>query len=1074
MEATGLADREAGNVENDKDPSGADLYPTYPPDAVTLEEAVLAQWRAEDLFRRTLEHTAGAPEFVFFEGPPTANGRPGIHHVISRSFKDLICRHRTMRGHHVTRIAGWDTHGLPVEIEAEKKLGISGKRQIEEIGVARFNEVCRDSVFTYKEDWERLSERIGYWLDYSRAYVTFTTPYIESVWWIFKQLDAKGLLYRGYKSVPYCPRCGTALSSHEVAQGYEEVADPSLHFIAPVLGPDGQDDGRAFLVWTTTPWTLPSNVALALHPELTYAEVEHDGRRLILAEARVPAVFGEDARIARRYAAGELAGLRYRRPFDLVPVPAASADDAWQAVLEDFVTAEDGTGIVHLAPAFGADDYAAGQRHGLPMLRPVDDAGRFDEGLPLVGGRFVKEADAPLVDHLKARGLVFRYGLETHTYPHCWRCGSPLLYMARDSWFLRTTAVKDALVAHNRTVDWHPPETGANRFGEWLEGNIDWAISRERYWGTPLPVWVCDRDAAHTEVIGSLAELGERAGALPDDFDPHKPFIDDVAWPCSACEGTMRRTPEVIDVWFDSGAMPYAQWHYPFENESEFRRHYPADFICEAIDQTRGWFYSLLAIATMLGEEAPYRAVIVNDLVLDAEGRKMSKSKGNVVDPWTAIAAFGSDAIRWYYATVSQPWVPKRYDPDALAESARRTFDTLANSYRFFAMYANLEAWQPADEDPAPAERSATDRWILSRTATVAAEVNGALEAYDVTRAARAIGELVVADVSNWYVRRSRDRFYGSGDAADTRAAFRTLRDVLVDCARMLAPITPFHADWLHRALTGGESVHLVPFPTGEGGARDEALERGMDAVRTLSRLGRAARDSIRIKVRQPLRALDAVVPSGIALPEPLLEVLRAELNVKRVRFLQRAEELVTLRAQPNFRVLGKRFGPRTQQAAAAIRELPSDRLVAFRAGEPLEVEVEGEQHALTAEEVEVREEPRGDAVIASDGGFTVALDPTLDEALRLEGLARELVSRIQRLRRETGLAVSDRIRAGVFAADAEVTEAAERHREYIAGETLAAELRVGAEVEWTGELHDVELDGVAVRIGLERWTDSN
>ena len=1050
------------------------LYPEYPADPVTLEEEVLARWREEDLFHRTLERTADSPEFVFYEGPPTANGRPGIHHVISRSIKDLVCRHRTMRGHHITRIAGWDTHGLPVEIEAEKKLGISGKRQIEALGVARFNEVCRESVFTYKEDWERLSERIGYWLDYSRPYVTFTTPYIESVWSILKRIYERDLLYRGYKSVPYCPRCGTALSSHEVAQGYEEVTDPSLYFLAPVVDADGEEDGRAFVVWTTTPWTLPSNVGLALHPELTYVEVEHHGRRLILAEPRVEAVFGEGATVVGKHRASELKGIRYRRPFDLVTVPTESAERAWRTVLEDFVTAEDGTGIVHLAPAFGADDYASGQRHGLPMLRPVDDAGRFDEALPLVGGQFVKDADAVLVEDLEKRGLLFRHSLESHTYPHCWRCGSPLLYMARDSWFLRTTAVKDEMVALNRGIDWHPPETGSNRFGEWLEGNIDWAISRERYWGTPLPVWVCDADEAHLDVIGSMQELADRAGTLSPDFDPHKPYIDEPAWPCSRCDGTMRRTPEVIDVWFDSGSMPYAQWHYPFENEELFRRHFPADFICEAIDQTRGWFYSLLAISTMLGDGASYRAVLVNDLILDAEGLKMSKSRGNIVDPWTAIERFGADAIRWYFLTVSQPWVPKRFDPEALSESAHRTFDTLANTYAFFRLYANLEGWTASDADPPPSERGVMDRWILSRMASVAQRVDADLEAYELTRAIRSIGEFIIDDLSNWYVRRSRERFYGSGDDTDTRAAFRTLRDVLVTLARLLAPATPFTADWLHRALMAGESAHLAPFPRGRGdddAMEDPRLDRGMEAVRTLARLGRAARDSIKIRVRQPLRVLDAVVPSGADLSDALLEVLRAELNVKRVRFLQRAEELVTLRAQPNFRVLGKRFGADTQAAAAAIRALASERLEAFRSGDELSIEVEGERFAVSADEIEIREEPRGDRIVESDGGFTVALDPTIDEDLRLEGLARELVNRIQRLRRDAGFAVSDRIRIGIFA-DGPPRAAAERHGEFVASETLAIDLRVGSAAEsapYKAGIHEVDLDGEPARIGLER-----
>ena len=1038
-------------------------YPRYPDNATELEDGVLARWRSEKLFEQTLAATEGREEFVFYEGPPTANGRPGIHHVISRTIKDLVARYWTMKGRHVTRIAGWDTHGLPVEIEAEKRLGISGKREIERIGVARFNEVCRESVFTYKEDWERFSERIGYWLDYSKPYITFSTNYIESVWWILKQLSDKGLIYRGYKSVPYCPRCGTALSSHEVAQGYEDVSDPSIYFLAPWL----DDESRAFLVWTTTPWTLPSNIALAIHPDLTYAEVEHEGRKLILAEARVPSVFGEDAKIVRRYSANELVGRRYVRPFDLVGVPVS--ETAWRVYAEDFVTAEDGTGIVHLAPAFGTDDYNAGQRHGLPMLRPIDDAAKFLENVPLVGGQFVKDADEALVADLRKRGLVFRYSLEVHSYPHCWRCDSPLIYMARDSWYIRTTACKDTMIANNNQVDWHPPETGSGRFGEWLEGNIDWALSRERYWGTPLPAWVCSKDAAHIDFIGSLAELSAKTGGLPESFDPHKPFIDELSWKCQQCGGTMKRTPEVIDVWFDSGAMPYAQWHYPFENQEQFRRHFPAHFICEAIDQTRGWFYSLIAISSMLGDGPSFRAVVVNDMILDKEGLKMSKSRGNVVDPWEAIRAFGADAIRWYLLTVSQPWVPKRFDPDALAESAHRTFDTLANTYKFFQLYANLEQWSPSEADPPLAERNVLDRWIASRVAQLARDVRSDLDAYEITRAARAIGEFIVVDLSNWYVRRSRDRFYGSKDEASTRAAFRTLQDVLVVTARLLAPITPFLADWLHRALTP-ESVHLAPFPEAAQHI-DEPLLSGMDAVRVLSRLGRAARTTIGIKVRQPLRVMYAVTPRDVQLDQSLLEVVRDELNVKEIQFLQAAEELVSLTAVPNFRVIGKRFGGQTQQAAQAIRELDSARLLAFRKGGSLEIVVAGETVALTAEEVEIREQARGDLVVESDLGFTVALDPRIDNELRMEGIARELVSRIQRARRDAGLAVSDRIRLGVFSADSNVTSAAKRWSEYIAGETLAVALEVGTDISKQPEyavVLEAELDGLAVRIALE------
>ncbi len=1037
-------------------------YPPYPGSPTELEEAVLARWREESLFRRVQEATRDLPPFVFFEGPPTANGRPGIHHVLSRTLKDLGCRFHTMRGHHITRKAGWDTHGLPVEIEAERKLGISGKRQIEELGVAKFNQVCRDSVFTYKEDWERLSERIGYWLDYSDPYITFTPEYIESLWNILATLHENRLLYRGYKSVPYCPRCGTALSSHEVAQGYEDVSDPSIYFLCPWLD---DSEGRAFLVWTTTPWTLPSNVALALNPGLTYVEAEHEGRRLVLAEARAAAVLGEDVRIVRRYAARELEGVRYERPFDLVAAPAS--DTAWRVVLEDFVTAEDGTGIVHLAPAFGADDYAAGQRHDLPMLRPVDDAGHFTADVPLVGGQFVKDADEALVEDLKQRGLVFRYTHEVHTYPHCWRCSSPLLYMARDSWFLRTTAVRDTMLAHNARIGWHPPEMGSGRFGEWLAGNIDWAISRERYWGTPLPVWVCSENGDHIEVIGSYAQLAERAGALPPDFDPHKPGIDAFTWTCH-CGGTMRRTPEVIDAWFDSGSMPYAQWHWPFENDEAFRRHFPADFICEGVDQTRGWFYSLMAIAAMLGMGPAYRNVLVNDLVLDAEGLKMSKSRGNVVDPWDAIGRFGADGIRWYFLTASQPWVPKRFDPVAVGEAARRLFDTLGNTYVFYALYAGLEGFAPRNGDGVESSH-VLDRWLLSRLGGLARAVHADLLDYEVTRAARTIGDFVVDDLSNWYVRRSRDRFWGSGDAADTRAAFATLQRALTIVARLLAPLVPFHSDWLHRALTDGASVHLERYPGSQDGDvpdADEALEREMAAVRELARLGRAARDEVKIRVRQPLRTLHAVVPRGLYVRPELLDVLKAELNVKQVEFALGAESFVALTAQPNFRALGKRFGKRTPDVAERVRALPADALARFMSGGELAIDLDGEHIVLGADEVEVRQSSRGELVVQSDGGYTVALDPVLDDELRLEGLARELVNRIQRLRRDAGLAVSDRIDLAIDASGA-LEEAARRHADAIAREVLA----VSFEVDGAGRdgWEEIEVEGTRARVSLLR-----
>ncbi|MEX2466733.1 MAG: isoleucine--tRNA ligase [Gemmatimonadota bacterium] len=1044
-------------------------YPELPSTLLEIEEESLRRWRDEDLFLRTLEANADGEPFVFYEGPPTANGRPGIHHIISRTIKDLVCRYRSMEGRSVTRIAGWDTHGLPVEIEAEKKLGISGKPEIEALGIARFNEVCQDSVFTYKEEWERLSERIAYWLEYWRPYVTFHTDYIESVWWILKKFADDGLLYRGHKSVPYCPRCGTTLSSHEVSLGYKDVEDPSLTFVAEVVGADGAPDpeGRAFLAWTTTPWTVPSNTGLAVHPDLVYAEVPRDGRRYIVARDRVEALFGEDAEVARTYKGAELGGVRYRRPLDLVPEP-DDRGNGWTVVLEDFVSAEDGTGIVHMAPAFGADDYAAGQRHDLPMLNPIDEAGRFVAEVELVAGQFVKDADPALVEELRNRNLLFDIGRMTHSYPHCWRCDSPLLYVARHSWFAATSTLRDKLLENNDQVSWHPPEVGENRFGEWLRGNIDWALSRDRYWGTPIPVWVCDEEETHVHWIGSLADLEAAAGTLPEDFDPHRPFIDELTWRCSVCSGTMRRTPEVVDVWFDSGAMPYAQWHYPFENEDEFERHFPADFICEGLDQTRGWFYSLMAISTLLGRGPAYKNVVVNDLILDAEGQKMSKSKGNVVNPWDAIQDHGSDALRWYFITSSNPWVPKRYDPAGVSEAARKFFDTLFNTYRFFTLYAEVEDWSPSDADPAPDERPLLDRWLLSRLDTLVAEVERELEAYQLTRAYRALGDFVVEDLSNWYVRRNRARFWGNADEPDMRAAFRTLWEALRTVSLLAAPCVPFAADWLHRALSDG-SVHLQRFPKVTGRS-DTRLEADMDAARTLVSLGRAAREEVRIRVRQPLRGMEAVVPGGRSLSGEVLDVVRDELNVKDVHFLTTAEGLVTLEAKPNYRALGNRFGKQTNDAANAIRALDQERILAYQRGDAVEIEIAGERHALLEGDLDVLQEATGDLVVKGEGGFTVALDPVLDDELRAEGVARELINRIQRLRKDAGLEITDRIELGIAGPEA-IRAAAGAHRDFIGGETLA--LDVALLDEATGERNgfphalEVDIDGTPAWIAL-------
>ena len=1039
-------------------------YPSPPASRRELEESVLATWRSEGTFRQSLAATADGDSFVFYEGPPTANGRPGVHHIIGRAIKDLVCRYQTMRGRHVTRVAGWDTHGLPVEIEAQKRLGIEEKREIEELGIAWFNERCRESVFTYKEEWERFSERIGYWLDYSRPYVTFHAEYVESVWWILKELAARGLIYRGLKVVPWCPRDQTVLSSHELALGYRDVDDPSLWILLELL--DGS--GRHALVWTTTPWTLVANAALAVNPAVEYVEVEHEGKRVVVAAKRASELFGDGA--ARRpVGADELIGARYRRPFELVD-RASVRGRAWEMVAADFVSDEEGSGIVHVAPAYGPDDHRLGEELGLAVIEPLGPDGAFGPDLPLVGNAFFKDADGPLVEDLGARGLVFRSTRASHSYPHCWRCDAQLVYMARRSWFARTSSLVEELLENNERIAWHPPEVGAGRFGEWLKGNVDWALSRERYWGTPLPVWVSEDDPEHVEWIGSVAELAERAGGLPDDFDPHRPFIDEVTWRCPETGATMRRTPEVLDVWFDSGAMPWAQWHYPFENRERFERHYPADFICEAVDQTRGWFHSLHAISTMLGEGPAFRSVIVNDMILDAEGRKMSKSRGNTVDPWDAIAEHGADAIRWYMVTVSNPWLPTRFDPAAVRDSSAKFFDTLLNIYKFFALYANLEKWSPARDGGRPVERPALDRWLLSRLSGVVAKVRIELDGYNPTSAYRAVADLVDGELSNWYVRRSRPRFWGNTGAEDANAAFATLHEALRVVALLIAPVTPFVSEWLHRALVGGSS-HTEAFPSPELAPRDPGLESEMADVRVLSTLARAAREEVRIRVRQPLGRIVAVVPGSPPGAEAR-ELLADEINVKRIDFAFSSGGLVNLVARPVFRRLGQRFGRLTPEAAERIRALDRVRLEAVRRGERVSIAVGGTLELVGGDEVEVVEEARAGWVVRSEGGYAVALDPALDDRLRREGLARELVNRIQRLRRDSGLDVTDRIGLLVGGA-AEVRAAARDHEEAIRRETLATSVAVGepggARWEFSTE---TEVDGAAVLIAISRRAD--
>ncbi|MGZ8392700.1 MAG: isoleucine--tRNA ligase, partial [Gemmatimonadales bacterium] len=927
-------------------------------------------------------------------------------------------------------------------------------------------------VFKYQAEWENLSDRIGYWLDYEHPYVTLSNDYIESVWWLLQRLHQRELLYRGHRVLPYCPRCGTVLSSHELALGYENVTTNSVYVTFPL-----QDDTkRQLLVWTTTPWTLLSNVAVAVNPDLEYGEDQVGDRGIILATERSSLPSSSQAGApsfselgaARTFKGRELIGLRYQRPLEVVPLPEDRASRL--VVAADFVTAGDGSGLVHLAPAFGADDYQAGVEHGLALVRPVGTDGTLTgTSWPEIDGRLVtaRETNDLIVQRLKREGRWHLTVPYEHSYPHCWRCSSPLIYYARDSWFVRTSSVKERMSELNRQVDWHPPEVGAGRFGEWLENNVDWALSRDRYWGTPLPVWVCDDDPSHVEVIGSYAELSKRWGReLPGDFDPHKPFIDQYTWACH-CGGLMRRAPEVIDTWFDSGSMPYAQWHYPFEHQEEFVRHFPADFICEGLDQTRGWFYSLLAIATASFDSLAYRHVIVNDLIQDAQGQKMSKSKGNVIDPWTMIEQYGADTIRLYLVASSQVWLPKRFDARAIPEVAGKFFNALKNSYTFFAGYAG--DWTPLDSPPAE-QRPLVDRWLLSRLDATVETVTQAWGRYDVTAGVRTILEFVVDDVSQWYVRVNRARFWAPDSVADP-AALATLYETLTTVSRLLAPAAPFVSDWLHRALAG-TSVHLSGFPEPRQ-TRLPDLEAAMDAVRRLASLARSAREERNLRVRQPLGRMQVAVPAAVRGPalNQLLELLRLEVNVKEIEVVASDTDLVRLRPKPNFRTLGKRYGKRTPAVAAAAATLTPGQLRSLEGGTSATLELEGETVTYLPEDVAVEREVASDWLVQSSGSFVAALDPHLDEGLKREGLAREVVNRVQRIRKDAGYSYTDRIGLWIDG-DPLVLDAVRAHAAFIQGETLARGLKLPARAPAPDLEQQVDIDGHGVVVGVQRHQD--
>jgi len=1001
-----------------------------------LEQRVLERWRERDVFHESIRRREGAPPFIFYEGPPTANGRPGSHHVLSRVFKDVFPRYKTMQGHFVPRKAGWDCHGLPVELEIEKELGFHNKHDIERFGIAEFNARCRESVLRYIDEWNELTERIGFWIDTDDAYFTLDPNYIESVWWSLKQVWEKGLLVEGNRVVPYCTRCGTALSSHELALGYKDVVDPSVFVKFPLL----DEPGISLLAWTTMPWTLVPHAAIAVDPEVGYARARLGDDRLILAEALVERVLGEEAEIEERMPGSALLGLRYEPPF---PYITDYGERGHTVLAGDFVSIEDGTGVVHTGAAFGEDDFRLATDNGLTIHNPVRPDGTFDERTGPFAGMHVREADAHIVEALRESGRLFGAGEYEHSYPHCWRCDTPLIYYAKSNWYVRTTAVKDELLAANETINWYPEHIKHGRFGNWLENNVDWALSRERYWGTPLPVWRCEQ--GHDMCIGSLAEITEHGGEPPEDV--HRPFIDEVVLSCGQCGGEMRRVPDLIDVWWDSGCMPFAQWHAPFENEELFRERFPADYICEALDQTRGWFYSLLAVSVMLFGEASYRTCLCLGLILDPEGQKMSKSKGNVVVPWDVLNAHGADALRWYYFTSKQPWDGYRFSLETVGESVRQFLKPLWNTYAFYVLYANV------NEPSGSSEENELDRWIRSRLAATTERVVERMDDYDTTFAGRAVAEFV-DDLSNWYVRLSRRRFW-DGDPA----AFDTLRDCLLGASKLLAPLTPFVTDEIYDNLDGGEpSIHLCDFP--KPGQRDQELEWDMQVVRDAVELGRAARAHAKLKVRQPLR--EAVVVAADrerGAIERLEDLLREELNVKSVRYVSEADELGRFELKPNYRALGPRFGKQMPQVAAAISALDPAKL---RAGGRVGLNVNGQDHEIGPEDVTMVLQPLEGYQVERSGTHAVALNLELDDGLRREGLAREVVHAVQSARKNAGLDVEDRISL-TLAGDAELLAAAREHQDYVAGETLATSLEFdGAQGH---ELADI--DGRALLISV-------
>jgi isoleucyl-tRNA synthetase len=1043
-------------------------------DPIAREEGLLGFWRSHKTFETSLERTKGGPRYVFYEGPPTANGKPHFGHLIPRVYKDLFPRYKTMQGFYVVRKGGWDTHGLPVELEVEKEIGVNSKPEIEAYGVERFVERCKASVWRYKADWEHMIERMGFWIDLENAYVTCSDDYIESVWWQLAQMFSRGLLYRGHKVLPYCSRCGTGLSSHEVAQGYRRVKDPSIVVRMTIVEDEDavykqEVKGKtSLLTWTTTPWTLPANVALAIAAHESYVEVEQHNERLILAKALLGKVLDGEYRVMQEYLGSDLVGLRYDPPYRLI-----DAEGAYRVQAADFVNMEEGTGIVHTAPAFGEDDYRLGQEQNLPFFQPVDLAGAFTEDFPLCSGAFVKDADSTIIEDLRGRGLLYRFTPYEHDYPFCWRCETPLLYFAMDSWYIQTTAVKEQLIANNHAVRWHPEHVGEGRLGDFLVNLKDWALSRDRYWGTPLNLWICAQCGV-IQVVESRAELVKRAcdPELARTVELHRPYIDRVELVCPECSGTMRRVPHVIDAWFDSGSMHTAQWHYPFENKQRFKDSFPADFICEAMEQTRGWFYTLLATSTILYDTPAYRNCIATGLGLDEQGLKMSKSKGNIIDPWDLINAYGADCLRWYFYSASAPWKSKRLGEVDVKEPLYHFLDTLRNAYDFFSLYASIDGYDPELHRVEKIDSHVLDRWIVSRFASMNQIVVESLDRYDVVSATAAI-EAFLDDLSNWYIRSSRRRFWRGGMGEDKVASYSTLYQVLIGVARLVAPFIPFLAEAIHQQLrtpSDPESVHLCRYPQADVALIDQDLEAEMALARRVVSIGHQARNQAQVKVRQPLAQAFVATnlgEKGVAFSQVVLELIRQELNIEAVEAVPDLTPYLKEIVSPNFSSLGPRLGSLAQQAARWIQEQTAAGLRLAMTSGVMRVEIASESVEIHESDVVFKAVVPDGFVLVEDGALQILLDVRLDDTLREKGVVRELIHRIQLLRKEAGFEVTDRVILG-YKADAPLANAFSRYQALIASEVLAT--RVDQTFEKGYEMEkELVIEDSEITLGLSR-----